>query len=374
MKPNLVVGWSQDQHVNHRRLGITRPLNSLMNLFPDDVIMDDYDILFYGGDFFDHLIENVNDGDLADIIKYMGWRLRQAEKHNYAVRVLRGTISHDRDQNRYWETVYDVIGCKADFKYIDKVCIESHPIAGDILYIPDNWKPTGDEVWEDVVNVMAQEKVEMVDWVIMHGAFKHQLPDHLHGRLPSLHTAERYAKICRKYILVGHVHVKSQYMNVISNGSLDRHSFGEEEPKGVLRIDCSPNGDNLTFIENKDARAMITLEVDDLPIDKVIRLIDKEIKNLNQDYLSLRLVASKTSEVAINLKLLEDRYPFEIVFKDNAVKQKQVHLINISETTNINVTHDLSIDGIRKLWCGKLGDKVNADITAKMDVLLSGVK
>ena len=374
LNESIKVGWSQDQHLFHRRLGVDRPIAALKHLFPDDDYYGELDCHFYGGDFFDHLVENVGDEDLPVVFSYMGWRLRVAARRGVPIRILKGTPSHDREQNVYWETINNVLETPADLKYIDTLCIESHPVLGDILYIPDCWKPTADEVWEDVCEALRVKNITKVDWIIMHGAFKHQLPEHLHSKVHNLHDSDRYADITRKYVLVGHVHLRSQYRNIISCGSLDRQAFNEEAPKGALRIHCNPAGDDIIFMENPHARTMITLDVADMQFEDVVDLVDKTISENDESYMSIRLVASKLSEVYVNMTSLERRFnPVEFVFKDNEAKQKGSHLIYLEETKNVVREVDLSTANVLKMLKERIGEDYNDDIHDKIKDIF-GVK
>lgn len=366
----MKIGWSQDQHLCHKRLGVENPLRALRELFPDNEQTGELDCLFYGGDFFDHLLDNIDDSSFHVILEYMMWRLKSAEKQGYAIRVLKGTPSHDRDQNIYWETLYRLGSCKADFKYIDKLSIESHPKLGDILYIPDQWKPTADEVWSDVQQALSEKNIDKVDWIIMHGAFKYQLPEHLRHKMFSLHDENRYSKICRNYVLVGHVHLRSRYKNIISAGSLDRLSFGEEEEKGVLKITLGKE-DKIEYIPNPYARGMFTIETKDKTLEDVI-LEMNDVRNSfwNQDYISFRLVGDKHSEVILNLETIRKAFPnVEIKFKDSEEKSK-INVVHLEEREMDIEFIDLNKDLLKELLIKKMGE-ISDSLLVKVDELFN---
>lgn len=364
---SVKIGWSQDQHLIARRLGVDRPIMALQNLFADNEYASELDCLFYGGDFFDHLLDDVSGESWASIIRYVGWRLKQAKKHNYSVRVLKGTPSHDREQNKIWETINNLMDEPADLRYVEDLSIESHPLLGDILYIPDCWKTTGDEVWADVVEAMRVKNISKVDWIIMHGAFTFQIPPMLHSKISLLHEPERYSKICRNYCLVGHVHLKAQYKNIISIGSLDRKAFGEEEPKGALRIHTSPAGADVIFMENVFARTMLTLDVSSLEFEDTIALIEDTIAQHDPTYMSLRLLAPKHSEVHVNLKSLERRFdPVEIVFKDTEDTGKGSHLIHLEDNHKTVQVYDLSPSKMYEMTKTRIGGEMTDGIDAKL--------
>lgn len=370
MKENAIAGWSQDQHLYSPRLGV-RPLSALRTLFPDDEYTGMMDMLFYGGDLFDfYLDQPATDQRVVAVLNYMGWRLEQAVKHNYGVRVLRGTPYHDREQNQMWNTVNDILENKADFKYIDTLCIEIHPVMGSILYIPDEWKENPDDTWADVVEVMRVHSLTKVDWIIMHGAFKFQLPEHLHSKIECLHDEKRYSEICRKYCLVGHVHTKGQWKNIISIGSLDRKAFGEEDPKGALRIECSPNGDDITFLENHLARVMPTINVAGRPFDKVVKEVHELVENNDPEYLSIRFLGSKLDEVYLNMDSISRRFePTEFVFKDADGKSKNNPLSKLNQIDIKDTSIDLSSNNVQRLLKERIGDSLTESIEDKIHVL-----
>lgn len=368
------IGWSQDQHFLHRRFKSSRLRAALEYGFPNNETTGALDMLFYGGDFFDHLADSVHDEEFQDACAYINWRCQSASKYNYPIRILHGTKSHDMDQVKWWVKINESLAKPADLKYMDTVCIEHHPILGDILYVPDNWKPTADEVWEDVCEVLRSKNLTMVDWIIMHGAFKHQLPEHLHNKVSFLHDSHRYSKICRKYVLVGHVHLQSQWKNIISCGSLDRASFGEEAPKGMMKIRCTSKGDDILFIENPYARTMLTYPIDELDpdIEDVVAWIDDQINRYDADYMSLRFLCAKTSELYLNQKTLMLKYPkVELVFKDNEEKAEKTHLLKLKQNKAITTEYDLSDNSIKTMLKQRIGDKYTESIDAKIKSLFS---
>lgn len=375
MKHEYSIGWSQDQHFLHRRFKISRLRMALEYGFPDDDTTGELAMLFYGGDFFDHLADSVHDEDFQDSCAYISWRLQSAARRNYPIRILKGTRSHDMDQVAWWVKLNDALEKPADLRYVDTVSIESHPILGDILYIPDNWKPTADEVWEDVCELLRSKNMEMVDWIIMHGAFKHQLPEHIHNKVTFLHDSKRYSSICRKYVLVGHVHISSQWKNIISCGSLDRAAFGEEAPKGMMKITCREKGDDILFIENPHARTMLTYPVKDNnpDIEDVVSWIEDQIKKYDEDYMSLRFMVSKTSEVFLNQKALVSKFPkVELVFADSDEKSNaKNHLIKLEQNKTLITEYDLSDNSVMGMLRKRIGDNYTQGIEEKIKGIFS---
>ncbi len=364
----ISVGWSQDQHCFHKRLGVDRVLDALRRAFPDDERTGELACLFYGGDFWDHEVPYTHP-ELPKVHDYIGWRLKSAAKRKYSVRVLEGTPSHDRGQCAIWESMNNALQEPADFKYINTLCIETHPKLGEILYIPDCWKPTTDEVWEDVCAAMKAKNLTMVDWVIMHGAFKHQVPEHLWAKM-QLHDSNRYAEICRKYVLVGHVHIKSQYRNIISIGSIERLSHNEEEPKGSLRINCSEHGDEVLFQENTLARISTTIDLTDLSTEQAFEKVQEELSKYilpEMEDIAIRIMSKKTDAGHYLLPKLAQTYPMvEWTFKDVDAKVK-MHLVRLERPEATISTKDLSHRVVKQQLIDRIGTVATTSILDKVD-------
>jgi DNA repair exonuclease SbcCD nuclease subunit len=65
----------------------------------------------------------------------------------------------------------------------------------------------------------------------------------------------------RKMIDVGHVHQFRVVGKVASNGSFDRLVFGDEDPKGCLRVMDYPERYTAQFVENTNAAIFDTLTI-----------------------------------------------------------------------------------------------------------------
>lgn len=377
MKINAKLGVSSDQHLLHGNLGVDRVIKALVNAFPDDSKTAELDMIAYTGDFWNHEVSKSHP-EMHKIDDYIGWRLNQAKKHNYAVRVLKGTETHDRDQCRVWASMHKAIDPDIDFKYIDRVCIEHHPVMGDILYVPDNWKPDLDDVWADVCAVLEEHNLKMVDWVFMHGAMDFLIPKYLHNRI-KVHSSKRYGSIARKYVICGHIHTPGQCGNVISPGSIERSSHGEEEPKGSWRINCGASSDEIIFQENKNARLAVTWdyneEVDEETVMDSIILRAHAIPDI--DYLedaSIRLITPKGSFIHRNMKHLEKVYP-NVKWMTLDPKEKKTDIATVTSTLEVSAdvdvatTYDLSVNGAKSLLIKRLGGEIPTTLMSKVDHL-----
>ena len=261
-KPQLNIAFISDIHLGHNKVPAKHTIASLEAAFPNTKETAELDILFIGGDLFDHLLA-LNDPCVYDIMVWMSNLLTVCKVNNVKLRILEGTPSHDRKQNTHLTNINEYSGIGADCKYMDTVCVEyikDHDI--HVLYVPDEWRHDNDDTWKDVCRVLQQNNIEKVDYAIMHGMFEHQLPAHLN--LPH-HRSSRYLEVVRKYIFIGHVHNPSVFDRIYAPGSFDRIRHGEPEDKGFLKAyikdPVSNENDEIRFITNKQATSFITVDL-----------------------------------------------------------------------------------------------------------------
>ena len=245
-----------DVHLGCPRLD-ARNLHNRFRKYLYPLITEDIDILFICGDFFDGSLtmSALSSLESLEIIAELKMLCRQA---HCDLRVLRGTFSHDQTQPKHFVYSEDPNG--TEVRLYDSMAIEFNKKTGlNILYIPDNI--ASQDIYADINELLSKHGLESVDIMVHHGYFNHLLGPNApvpHGSL----DAERVGKFVTGCVLNGHVHHPGVYRNVISVGSFDRLTHGEETPKGFYRVDI---GDDrvykFTFIENKDANKFLTFDL-----------------------------------------------------------------------------------------------------------------
>ena len=247
-----------DVHIGCPRLN-PHLLHERMEKYLYPQITPEISILFICGDFFDTLL-NLNAHaafEAMDIIKEIKLLCRQ---NGCDLRVLRGTFTHDRNQPKHFINGEDPNDLT--IRLFDTMAVEHHEKTGlDILYMPDNL--ASEDIYADIRKLLDSHGIEKVDILVHHGYFKHMLPEAMlvkgvpHGCLDA-DIVDKFVKGCT---LNGHVHISSIYRNVISIGSFDRLTHGEEEPKGFYRIDINENVYTFKFIENESASIFKTINL-----------------------------------------------------------------------------------------------------------------
>lgn len=317
----LVIEEISDVHLGHNKTTTEEVLQGLYKTFPNNATMDDVDIIFIAGDLFDRLL-NLPDDNVVLIKKWINDFLRMCAKRNIVIRVLEGTPSHDWKQCKYFIHENENAHIHADLKYMTTLCIEYiEKFDCNVLYIPDEWKHSTDEIWMDVKQTLSEQCLEKVDFVVMHGAFSYQLPPNVPA---PTHDPQRYLDITNHFVFVGHIHKHSIFERIISAGSHNRLCHNEEEPKGHVRVELNENGKyKITFKENVLAKIYKTINCSSLSVEEAFNKLS--ICNTLPNKSEIRILCKKTDAIFNSVNHLKEKYP-HIVFsfkRDEEVKKGQ---------------------------------------------------
>lgn len=253
--------WSSDQHTLHHTTPTGHVLGNLTKFLCRDNDLSKTDMIFFGGDFFDRVVESPN----TDMFKVQDWGREFLDKAHTAnpdmtVVWLEGTSSHDRRQPRHF---LNLAPKGFDVRYIDTITVEIYERHQNlsVLYVPDNQGSlTPDEIWELALKALKEKELEQVDLICFHGGFDFQM--HPKARHKA-HQLERWESIVKYGIFAGHIHIPVRKGKLFTSGSFDRDKHGEEHPKGgyIINLDKEEDIFNPVFYENKRALPYVTLEV-----------------------------------------------------------------------------------------------------------------
>lgn len=321
----LRIAVFSDVHLGHRRTSTESIINNLKRDIPDTAETAELDAIFIPGDLFDRLL-NLDNDNVYEIHAWIARLLRICKRRDIVLRVLEGTPSHDWKQPRLVESINQDVGIGADARHVPDLSIEHHERFGmDILYIPDEWSSDNDDTWKQVCALMAEHRLEQVDFTLMHGQFPYQLPPHVN--VPT-HDPDRYVSITRHYVFCGHVHIPSRYENIIVPGSYDRLSHNEEHAKGHWRVYVNPTGDDeVTFVENTGATIYRSIDCCGLSVEEALAKVDDAVKDLpNMSH--VRVEATQDDPIASALTQLQQKHPqFIWTSKRHATTKKGKELL-----------------------------------------------
>ncbi len=295
-----------DVHLGHHNTPTHEILANLYKAFPDNEVTGELDAIFIGGDLFDRLL-NLKDPAVIWIKAWANRFLRMCKKRDILVRVLEGTGSHDWGQNWILPSENENSQIGADLKYFTTLSIEYIERLGrSVLWVPDDLHPETDDTWTEVVQLLQEHNLQHVDLAVVHGAFTHQLPPVVNA---PMHRPERYLSIVRDYVFGAHIHKASVHERILCNGSFDRIAHGEEEPKGHWRVTLDrKNGNQAQFIENKNAKAYITIDCTGLPVDDALTTI-REVASRYPEGSHMRIRAGWNDPIMSSMDLLRNHYP-----------------------------------------------------------------
>lgn len=305
MKKKINIASISDIHLGHHNTPTVDILNNLRIAFPDSEETGKLDIIWFGGDIFDRAIY-LHDPNLTEIKIWIYQFLRMCKKRDISIRILEGTPSHDWHQSRLFKEINENGEINADLVYFDTLCIERNNKLGiSVLYVPDEWAVETDDTWKQVSQLLKTNSLDKVDFSIMHGSFDYQLPSHV--KVP-VHIPQRYLDITKGFIFIGHIHKSSTYERILANGSFDRLSHGEEEPKGHWRVNYSLDGNHLIrFVENTNAKIYKTIDCSTLDISNALEKLSI-VKELPEGSF-VRIKSKKDDVILTNIDLLRKQYP-----------------------------------------------------------------
>ena len=218
-----------DIHLLHPRTPSPFIIDNIANIFLENKdLLESADAMFIGGDVTDGGI-TTRDLRILDVVEYYDRTFRVCEEYNLILRLMDGTISHDREQGVLALAVaarYPTV----DFKYIKTPTVET--IRGEtVLFIPDNWGTTSEELAELVNATISDAGYSTVDMAILHGMLDERVPEHFN--IPAYSSKHLHMKISG-IISIGHDHRYGVYDRVVIQGSVDRLCHNEEEDKGMV--------------------------------------------------------------------------------------------------------------------------------------------
>lgn len=336
-------------------------------------------LLTIGGDFFDNAVylcsEPATFGTMA-----LHDMLELASQYGFAVRIIRGTFTHDRNQLSVTENIAKRYK-NLDFQYYTDIAVDE--IGGyTFLYLPDNLPYSCLEETMKVIHAKLESVDGMADFCVGHGYFRHAMPAVLgEDKLAECYRAESFKKIIRQKVIMGHVHTPSVYQDfVYYGGSFDRINHGEEEPKGFLMIEVDGNQSVVTFMPNPFAVPHLTINLEDsLSIEEnclvAKKFIDENILSNVDSY--VRLIGNENRNTVKTLMCSE--YP-NITFTtlDSSARKKtnkndklnvQFRTFTGTVITSENVVHLLHKYLTDNISDFRLTEK---DIQTGIDLLQSG--
>lgn len=266
-----------DIHLGHASTPTRITVKGLIAALPDE-LMRTLDMVILTGDVFDHLLHAEED-ELYQAHRWMSLLLYKCATHKVDLTVVEGTPFHDRHQSRYFVEQAANAGIVINLHYATTLSIvHFEKYDAHFLFVPDKCRGHTDEILADVKALLIEHNLTQVDYAVMHGAFRYQFPDVV---TEPTHDERSYLDRVKRYILIGHVHTRSQYERILPAGSFDRHHHGDEIAKGYYEIIARDNGqDTIIFHENKYAKRYDTIECHGMDQKELNVAVRKKLSHL----------------------------------------------------------------------------------------------
>lgn len=338
-------------------------VSNLINYFTVNVkVISKVDIIVLDGDTFDKLLAS-NSMEYKLSVKFIAYLVKYCKTYNIKLRILEGTPSHD---NKQMEAITEMISRDygagfIDYKYISTISIEHmKEFNKHILYVPDKMAESGEEIQDKISDVLLDNGLSKVDLIFAHGNFNYQLPIKLKSGL----SESFFMDICRYYIVIGHIHIRSIFKQIIAPGSFDRMEVNNEGPKGgvILTIGKDLDNSSFEFLDNLEAMRYDTLNHEKLNSKDVYKKVKTyiEINNLSKfDHLRLKVDSTEIFKEVKN-RLVEDGYLLRIEqFKGSKDKKTKTVIGDMFEySKTLSESFEITSDNVVELLSKR--DNINS--------------
>ena len=332
---SLKILSTSDNHLGHPRVsGEVMRENFIKYVYPK---IKGIDIFFIVGDFF-HTLLNM-DGKAAFWSAVIISEIKAiCKENNVFLRVLRGTFTHDRQQNQFFVADEEtMLSQDRQTKVFDEITIEYLETLGiHILYVPDDLPY--EDAFPVIEKVIRDHGLSKVDIALTHTYYDHLIPDNIPHRPNNTFNAEKFGKLVSGVILNGHVHTTAIRGKVITNGSLERMNHGEEEDKGFYLVDLvkRENEWNFTynFVVNEGSTIFKTIDVVGYSTEDSLTIFTTQLKEILNVYTS--------TDKVINLRIVtSDTVTYDALSAYVRTNYSNVNLDKKKVSSDLDYTQDL---------------------------------
>lgn len=325
----LKIATFSDIHLGNKRNPTRDIIHGLNQAIIHNPESTSWDILCLAGDVTDTLLELKSD-EVGEMELWASQLIKFCARHDIYLMILEGTPSHDWKQSQVFVRMAEIAEVSVNLLYVDKVSIEYiEKFDINILFVPDEAYPTTDETYSEVKRLLELKGLTKVDYAFMHGQFEFQLPAHIQN-MPR-HDSQKYLDIVKHYIFIGHIHTHSLYDRIMAQGSFDRLTHGQEEPKGYAVSIVNETERNIFFVENTHARKYLSLACYDLDLKSTIQYVKKKCLDLPGNA-CVRIEAEPKHPIFTNMGELIKMFPTFTWTKLSKDREKK-EIKQVTETT-----------------------------------------
>lgn len=333
-------------------------LEKELDIFLNYVKGNPCEVLTISGDLFDRVL-TANEYGTVMAINFIKNLLSITTEHGTAVRIIKGTRSHDFNQLDILKFIKKEVS-EFYFNIIERNSTEE--INGlKFLYLPEEYPTDYDDFYKE--NLLSVED-KTYDIIIGHGmidfiaftGYEDDSENRVHGT--PTHKADDLIRVTKGPIIFGHIHEKQEYKNKIYyTGSYSRYSFDTPSEKGFMVFDIDLEDTSkfkMEFIENTEAPTYAVIDIDKLDLTD----IDDHIKYINEltsqyDFVKIKTgnkarldIARKLTEADSSIKIQsvnKDKETIKVDPKYDYILKKELPL-NETIMRFLKENHDKDID------------------------------
>ena len=307
-------------------------LEKELDIFLDYVKGNPCEVLTISGDLFDRVL-TANEYGTVMAINFIKNLLNITTEHGTAVRIIKGTRSHDFNQLDILKFIKKEVS-EFYFNIIERNSTEE--INGvKFLYLPEEYPTDYDDFYKE--NLLSVED-KTYDIIIGHGmidfiaftGYEDDSENRVHGT--PTHKADDLIRVTKGPIIFGHIHEKQEYKNKIYyTGSYSRYSFDTPSEKGFMVFDIDLEDTSkfkMEFIENTEAPTYAVIDIDKLDLTDIDDHI-KYINELTSQYDFVKIKTGNKARLDIARKLTEE---------DSSIKIQSVN--KDKETIKVDPKYD----------------------------------
>lgn len=308
-----------DIHLYNPRISAQKMIEGLDHVLEQDCFKVANTIMFVG-DYTDRRV-TLDHADNGIIIRGFARWCMACEQQGKEIWILEGTRSHDWGQMKTFFEMARAFTPNLKIRYFDKITVfKDERFDLDILFVPDDIHHDHDVIFTMIEDQLRKNNLEMVDFAIMHGMFDNQVPEGLN--LPC-HDYSKFDPIVRHAIMIGHVHINSEFGKMLAQGSFGRISHGEEEPKGYYHIWLDKAGVfHKQFVVNPKAELFITIDCCGLTADQTLESVNTAILEYGSD-VNIRIMSEAENPVFQNMDEVIRNFPMARFSPPKKIKQKE---------------------------------------------------
>lgn len=329
-----------------------------LSIFKDKLKEGNYDILIFGGDYFDKKLSMI---DMAAYyaMTFFNEILTICKSTHTAIRMVLGTKTHELNQLQVFKThEHDL---DIDFRVIETAQVEDFK-GHKFLYIPEEYPTDPESYYAEFKKGKYSAIFSHATWDTLANGLGTLLAATGSERAPVFIEKEWLPTIENGFVISGHIHKRdiSPDKKVIYPGAYTMWGFGDVSERGFAEFEFTEDGKyNVEIINNTKCPAYETIKLDSLGINldesdvqQIQKALDSQIST--SDNFRINLAGISKEKIDILKKYYDDKPNVKVVVIEGKKSLKEsVEVINKEQLDKYKyiIKHELPINEMIQRFC-----------------------